>query len=147
MKRLFLAVSILLLSACSNDKDTITEVAKTYAIAWQKGDASQMASTLHELFIKRAFLPLKEGSPPKDQLLAWHNGSVYLHSQGKKNLVEKTENNKDKPSKIKKPKITILAVSEFSAIVELKMPIWTDYLHMAKVEDEWKIINVLWELN
>jgi hypothetical protein len=45
-----------------------------------------------------------------------------------------------------KSNITILDVYNNSAMVKAETKNWIDYLHMAKISGEWKIVNILWEL-
>lgn len=42
--------------------------------------------------------------------------------------------------------ITILDVFENAASVKAIMSGWIDYMHMAKINGRWAIVNVLWEL-
>ena len=42
--------------------------------------------------------------------------------------------------------VTILDRFENAAVVKIVAAEWIDYLELAKVDGEWKIINVLWEL-
>ncbi len=41
--------------------------------------------------------------------------------------------------------MTILDVFESAACVKIEGPEWVDYLHMAKWNGQWVIVNVLWE--
>jgi hypothetical protein len=57
-----------------------------------------------------------------------------------------------KESRMKTPKdkqqkdVTILDVFENAASVKVIASEWVDYLHMAKFNGHWVIVNVLWEL-
>ena len=42
--------------------------------------------------------------------------------------------------------VTILDVFENVASVKVVASTWIDYLHIGRVDGEWKIINVLWEM-
>jgi hypothetical protein len=42
--------------------------------------------------------------------------------------------------------VTILDRFENAAVVKIVAAEWIDYLELAKVDGEWKIINVQWEL-
>ncbi len=42
--------------------------------------------------------------------------------------------------------VEILHVIGNAATVRLEMDGWFDYLHIGKFGNEWKIVNVLWEL-
>jgi hypothetical protein len=53
---------------------------------------------------------------------------------------------KDTPKERQQKDITILDVFENAASVKAVMSGWIDYMHMAKVNGRWVIVNVLWEL-
>ncbi|HXQ37945.1 MAG TPA: nuclear transport factor 2 family protein, partial [Anaerolineales bacterium] len=53
---------------------------------------------------------------------------------------------KDTPKEKQQKDITILDVFENAASVKAVMSGWIDYMHMAKVNGRWVIVNVLWEL-
>lgn len=42
--------------------------------------------------------------------------------------------------------ITVLDIYGNIASVKLETPAWVDYMHLAKFNNEWLIINILWEL-
>lgn len=42
--------------------------------------------------------------------------------------------------------VTILDVFEGAASVKIVAADWIDYLHLAKEDDDWQIVNVLWEM-
>ena len=44
------------------------------------------------------------------------------------------------------PDRRILDLFGNSAIARAEMSSWIDYMHLAKWNGEWKIVNVLWEL-
>ncbi len=50
-----------------------------------------------------------------------------------------------KPEKQQKD-VTILDVYGNTACVKLEMNGWINYLHVARIDGQWKIVNVLWEL-
>ncbi len=43
--------------------------------------------------------------------------------------------------------VTILDVFGGAAMVKLEMLGWIDYMHIAKMNGKWVIVNVLWETN
>ena len=43
-------------------------------------------------------------------------------------------------------KVTILDVFENAASARVEGPEWVDYLHLAKWNGRWVIVNVLWEV-
>ena len=42
--------------------------------------------------------------------------------------------------------VTVLDVFENAASAKIVASDWVDYLHLARWNGEWKIVNVLWEL-
>ena len=53
---------------------------------------------------------------------------------------------KDTPKEKQQKDVTILDVFENAASVKVVASDWIDYLHMAKSNGKWVIVNVLWEL-
>lgn len=119
------------------DRQAIAATAQGYATAWYTGDPALMRSVLHPALAKRALLPDRK-----------HGGRV-LHEMSAAELIESTGRQKpewsaDKPQRME---VTILDVRGMAASVRLRMDDWVDYMHLVKIGGEWKIINVLWELD
>ena len=53
---------------------------------------------------------------------------------------------KNTPREKQQKDVTILDVFENAASVKVAASDWIDYLHMAKSNGKWVIVNVLWEL-
>ena len=53
---------------------------------------------------------------------------------------------KQTPKKQQQKDITILDRYGNVASAKAVMTGWIDYMHLAKVDGEWKIVNVLWEV-
>jgi hypothetical protein len=51
------------------------------------------------------------------------------------------------PEEKRNIEVTVLDVMEDIAAVKVLSAMYYDYLQMAKIEGEWKIINVLWVMN
>ena len=49
-------------------------------------------------------------------------------------------------SRTLQPDVTVLDVFENAASAKIVASDWVDYLHLARWNGEWKIVNVLWEL-
>ena len=43
--------------------------------------------------------------------------------------------------------VTILVIYGGMASVKIVAGVWVDYMHIAKVDGDWKIVNVLWEMS
>ena len=53
---------------------------------------------------------------------------------------------KKTPAAERQQDVQVLDVFENAASARATMSGWVDYLHLAKVDGQWKIVNVLWEL-
>jgi hypothetical protein len=51
------------------------------------------------------------------------------------------------PEEKRKIEVTVLDVMEDIAMVKVLSAMYYDYLQVAKIDGEWKIINVLWVMN
>lgn len=135
----------ILLASCSSSHGHLELVAEQYAQAWYSADGDLMESVLHENFIKRSVVPLVNGELPQDQATAWKDNTVYIHEQDKKVLVDKTRNKSITDPAKRKVNIQVLDAYKNIAVVKVTMGKYTDYLQMAKFEDGWKIVHVLWQ--
>jgi len=116
------------------EKAAIKETALNYIEGWYTGNPERMEKALHDDLAKRGVLPDRE------------TGKIGLVPLTKVKLVEYT-----KAGYGKRPKdewniqVTILDVLPNSATVKIYSVSFIDYIHMAKLDGEWKIVNVLWE--
>lgn len=93
-----------------------------------------MANALHPELAKR--IVLKDTS-----------GNQWLSTMGATQLIQNTRRRgKDTPTDRQQKDIVILDIYENTASVKAVMSGWIDYLHLARWNGEWKIVNVLWEL-
>lgn len=60
-------------------------------------------------------------------------------------LLTKVFNKKGHFTADSKAEVTILDMTETTASIKLVTPGWFDYMHLAKMNGEWKIVNVLWD--
>ena len=125
-----LLVAAPFLLAETPDEAKIRRAALDYAESWYAGDAEQMKRALHPELAKRI-----AKSDKLDQMNAEKLIAGVAAGSGKKTPIEKQL--KD---------VRILDVFGSAASVRLEMSGWIDYMHLAKFGDEWKIVNVLWEL-
>lgn len=133
MHRIFLVLSLAVSTALfaeSPDEVRIRRAALDYAESWYAGDAEQMKRALHPELAKRIARNDALDQMNADKLIAG-----VAAGYGKKTPADKQL--KD---------VKILDVFGNAASVRLEMSGWIDYMHLAKFGDEWKIVNVLWEL-
>ena len=117
------------------DKAAIKATALDYIEGWYEGNAERMERALHPELAKRIVQKDARGNNRLDQM-----GAMAL-VQGTKRGYGK---NTPKEKQIKD--VTILDVFGNAASVKIVASDWIDYLHIAKFNGRWVIVNVLWEL-
>jgi Putative lumazine-binding len=129
MKRLALLL-LFATAAFADDEAKIRRAALDYAESWYAGDADQMRRALHPDLAKRIAKGAVVEQMTAEKLIA---GVAAGHG---------TKTPKERQLK----EVKILDIFGNTASVRLEMSGWIDYMHLAKFGDEWKIVNVLWEL-
>ena len=117
------------------DTTAIKQTALDYIEGWYEGNAERMERALHPELAKRIVRTSPEGYSRLDQMSAMSLVLGTRRGGGKNTPAEKQQ--KD---------VTILDVYENAASVKVVASDWIDYLHMAKSNGRWVIVNVLWEL-
>jgi len=120
----------------SDENAAITKTALNYIEGWYEGDAARMESALHPELAKRMIY-----TDPK-------SGRSQFNHMGAMALVQGTRRGggTQTPKEKQLKEVTILDRFNNAAVVKIVASDWIDYLSVAKVNCEWKIINVLWEL-
>jgi hypothetical protein len=118
------------------DGAAIKQTALDYIEGWYEGNAERMERALHPELAKR----IVETNP--------QTGRSRLNQMSAMSLVQGTRaGGGTKTAKDKQQKdVTILDVYEGAASVKVVAGAWIDYLHMARFNGRWVIVNVLWEL-
>jgi hypothetical protein len=114
-----------------DDEMKIRAAALDYIGGVLEADPARMERCLHPELAKRAYLPGVDGRPQLSHMSAL-------------NLVLDAKTYKAHPGR--RAEVVILDCYEGAASVRTTFDRWIDYMHIVKVGDEWKIINVLWEL-
>ena len=118
------------------DRAAIKQAALDYIEGWYEGNAERMERALHPDLAKRIVLTdPKSGRNRVDQMSAM--GLVQGTRRGFGKQTPKDKQQKD---------VTILDVYGKAACVKIVATDWIDYLHVAKFNGKWVIVNVLWEL-
>ena len=117
------------------DREAIKRAALNYAEGWYEGNADKMESALHPNLAKRRAITNDKNQSRLDELSAMGLVQGTRSGFGKQTLKE--EQQKD---------VTILDILGNAATVKLEMRDWVDYMHIAKFNGKWVIVNVLWEL-
>jgi hypothetical protein len=118
----------------SADSAAIRQTAMDYMEGWYTGDAERMNRALHPDLAKR--------------IVRTENGTSQLNSMGAAQLVEGTRKGygKETPADQRQRDVAILDIFGGAASVKATMHDWVDYMHMARWNGRWVIVNVLWEM-
>ena len=123
------------LNVSAADQEGIREKVLGYVEAWYRGDPELGAASLHPQLAKRRVCPNPE------------TGRSSLEPMSALKLAERwaSGDGKATPEDRQLKEITILDVYGGMASVKLEAAAWVDYMHLAKYDDEWMIVNILWE--
>ncbi|HEY0143134.1 MAG TPA: nuclear transport factor 2 family protein [Thermoanaerobaculia bacterium] len=127
---LLLTITPFAFAASPEDEAKITAAALDYAEGWYSGDAARMERAVHPELAKRIA------------------ARGELQKMGASELIDGTANGYGRKTPVEKQQkdVKILDVFGNAASVRLEMGAWIDYMHLAKIGNEWKIVNVLWEM-
>ncbi len=143
MTRGLLLLAILLLAVpgtsaaqSAADSAAIVATALDYIEGYYTGDAERMERALHPNLAKR----MVYADPA--------SGASVLHDMTAEQLVQGTAagGGTSVPEAQRRMDVTILDTYENVAAVKIVAHDWIDYLQVARFDDRWVIINVLWEL-
>ena len=114
----------------------IKQTALDYIEGWYEGNSERMERALHPELAKR----IVNTNP--------QNNRSRLDQMSAMTLVLGTRRGggKDTPKEKQQKDVTILDIYQNAASVKVVASDWIDYLHMAKFNGRWVIVNVLWEL-
>ena len=123
------------LAQASADSTGIRAAALDYVEGWYGGNADRMARALHPELVKRIVV---SDSTTKRSV---------LQNMGASALVNGTRHGygKSTPKERQQKEVTILDIFGNAASAKSVMADWIDYMHLAKVDGRWVIVNVLWE--
>lgn len=141
MKYFFIYIILLLgyqLVPGQTRQDTlaIQQAALDYIESQHIPNPSRMERALHPRMVKRTFW--KDKATGKDYLRETSAESMIL-------LAESYNKKGDKFPSSPKKEVKLLDISERTASVKLIADEWIDYMHLAKLNGNWKIVNVLWQ--
>lgn len=116
--------------ASSSDADAVVSVARDYIEGWYTGDVERMDRALHDDLVKR--VPVRDDS----------SQAIDLRAVSKARMLELTAGGGgENPDAV--VEIFVDDVSMDIANARVVSPDYLDYLHLAKTQDGWKIVNVL----
>jgi hypothetical protein len=118
------------------DSSAIRQTALDYIEGWYAGDAERMERALHPELAKR----IVRTNPA--------NGKSRLDQMSAMTLVQSTRAGygTNTPKEEQQKDITVLDTYQNAASVKVVASGWVDYMHMARFDGRWVIVNVLWEL-
>jgi hypothetical protein len=117
------------------DSSAIVATALDYIDGFYTSDAERMERALHPELAKRIV-----GDPAGPE--------SRLQEMTATQLVQATASGGARgiPEEARKDDVSILDIYNNIASVRIDAGVWIDYLHVARWNGEWKIVNVLWEM-
>jgi len=131
---LLVAAPALSQTASEQDLAAIKQAALDYAEGWYTGDGDRMEKAVSPDLAKR-IVRTREGRSRVDNMSALTLVQAARKGYGKQTPMDQRQED-----------VTILDVFGNAASVKVVMSGWVDYLHIGKVDGNWVIINVLWEM-
>jgi hypothetical protein len=120
------------------DTTEIKRAALAYIEAQHVPNPKLMESALHPRMVKRSVF--KNKATKKEFVSEYFTENMIILAESYNVKGDKFPNNPRK-------EVKLLDVSALTASVKLIADTWIDYMHLVKVNGEWKIINVLWQYN
>jgi hypothetical protein len=118
------------------EKKAIRQAALDYLEGYYSGDAERMARAIHPELCKMLPVTLSQ------------TGKTMLNYAGSELLIEATRARMGLLDEDKRDiRLTIFDVQPDIALVEALSTMFHDYLQLACINGEWKIVNVLWKMN
>lgn len=143
MKHFFLILCLLgffhtsLEAQTKQDSTAIQETVLNYIEGWETGDSARLALAHHPQLVKRGIVPAKSGQGTELLEASYQDMVTWT--------VYQKESKKGKPQSDNT--ITITEIGLNIANVTCISTEYVDYLHLARTEKGWKILNAVWEPN
>jgi len=142
MKRLALSLAVAAIAGSAplagqtaSDSAAIRATALDYAESWYAGDTARMSRALHPDLAKRIVRNRAGGGP-----VLSHMTSAQLVAGTARGFGRET------PAASRQADVVILDIFNTVASARVTMHDWIDYMHLAKWNGRWVIVNVLWEM-
>lgn len=119
----------------AEDRQAIEATALDYVDGWYTGDAARMRRALHPELAKRIVRTGEGGASRLDSMTAAE--LVDMAGKGYGTRTPEADRQRD---------VEILDVYGGIAMVKATMSGWVDYMHVARFDGRWVIVNVLWEM-
>ena len=126
----------LLRAQSAADSAGIRQAAMDYIEGYYEGDGARMERAVHPELAKRIVRTNEQGRSQLGQMSAF-------------TLIMGTRNGggRDTPVANRRKDFKILDIYQNAASAKIDASDWVDYLHLAKWNGRWVIVNVLWELH
>jgi len=118
------------------DSNGIRQAALDYIEGYYEGDGARMERALHPELAKRIVRTNDQGRSQLGQMSAM---TLVLGTRA--------GGGKDTPVADRRKDVTIFDIYQGAASAKIYASGWVDYLHLAKWNGRWVIVNVLWELH
>jgi len=118
------------------DSAGIRQAALDYIEGYYEGDGARMERAVHPELAKRIVRVNEQGRYQLGQMSAM---TLVLGTRA--------GGGKDTPVAERRKDVTIFDIYQNAASAKIYASGWVDYLHLAKWNGRWVIINVLWELH
>lgn len=115
------------------DSAGIRSAALDYIEGWYTADARRMEQALHPALAKR----IVETDPRSHKSVLGHMGA--------KELIRSTGTGGGRAAKRHQTDVSVLDIYRGAASAKVIAGDWVDYLHLARWNGRWVIVNVLWE--
>ena len=130
-----LAPAGLLHAQTAADSAGIRQAALDYIDGYYEGNAERMERALHPDLAKRIVRTAPNGRSAIEQMSAMTLVQITRAGGGR-----------SIPAAQRRDDVRILDIYESAASARIDAGLWVDYLHLAKWNGQWKIVNVLWEM-
>ncbi len=118
------------------EEAAIRQTALDYIEGWYEGNAERMERALHPELAKR----IVRTNPQNNQSRLDQMSAMTLV------LGTRRGGGKDTAKERQQKDVTVLDIYQNAASAKIVASDWIDYLHLAKFNGRWVIVNVLWEL-
>ena len=118
-------------TSSSNEKAAVAAVAQNYMDAYYTADSARMQKTLHPGFHKRTLRTV--------------NGRTEISEDTVQSMMEgvRLGSGREIPPAERVQKIEVLDVYRDAASVKVVTGRWIDYMHLSKLNGEWRVLDVV----
>ncbi len=119
------------------DLEMINQTLVDYMESWYCGGYERLERAIHPALVKRGFYPMRHGGIAI---------SVSTVSEMIENLRASSLKGEPRPKDQWRADISIFDVFQTVATAKAIGAGWVDYVHLAKMNGDWKIVNILYDL-